>query len=190
MSRIISFGLPDFKSVTVLVGRGQIVLCTCNVDFSWIRNLVCLHLLGGALLHSRRTNCWDQPILSGGSGDLAICGQSREGNRTDETDLHENLGGAAGAEGEEENHCTGGGGGRAGEIRTGESRRVSGYDSELMRMAGSCKGSSAGWASRSQRAFLLLPYFDTFFAEEEMKFWHLSKNSCSFSIYWSLIASC
>ena len=102
LSRIISFGLPDFKSVTVLVGRGQIVLCTCNVDFSWIRNLVCLHLLGGALLHSRRPDCWAQPILSGGSGDLAICGQSREGNRTDETDLHENLGGAAGREGEEE----------------------------------------------------------------------------------------
>ena len=75
-----------------------------------------------------------------------------------ETDLHENLGGAAGAEGEEENHCTGGGGG---EIRTGESRRVSGYDSKLMRMAGSCKGSSGVWAcevnEHSSSSLILTP---------------------------------
>ena len=92
------------------------ISCTCDVDFSWIRSLVCLHLLGGALLHSRRLDYWAQPILSGGSGDLAICGQSREGNRTDETDLHENLGGAAGGDGR-------GRGGEAVAVVAGEQER-------------------------------------------------------------------
>ena len=61
----------------------------------------------------------------------------------------------------EKKRSCGGGGGRAGEIRTGESRRVSGYDSKLMRMAGSCRGSSVGWAcgvkEHSSSSLILTP---------------------------------